>query len=902
MPNQCRKSIQRRFLGVLFLCSLTFCLWLSHVPFLTWQDKLGEVVHAQAPDASKLVEQGVQSYQVGKLQDAIKYWQEALNIYQNNNPANEAVVLENLARAYQQVGQMDKSIAHWDKVIAYYRQARNVQQVGRMLIEQSQVYNSLGQPRKAIAVLCGVLQDLPEEEQSKKVEKEPDCRQESALQMTRFSLDQTGEAGALGSLGEAYRLLGNYNRAIKYLESAEKIAPEGYDFLVLNSLGNAYVSQAQRWERRAESAKQSQVPKADEFKQKSDSYYQKALNNFQSSFEKADTQGNQVASFRVLMNLIQFYYRRNVEQVKVDKAVEKALALREKLPDSTSKVYITVDLANLPVVTERLTSPLTQRIKKRQLPDEQAIALLKDAVKIAQNLQDYRSESFANGALGHFYECRQEYEEALNFTLKALWQADQNFLAKDSLYLWHWQAGRIFQAQEKKSEAVTNYQQAYSILEEIRSDILEADKDLQFDFLDVIEPLYRELAQLRLESASLLPVEAETRKKQLTSALETIDSLKLAELQNYFGNDCVIAAISDSKNVEELLKEDTAVFSSIIFNDRTAILLSLPNGEKRLEWIYEKRNLLEEEIKNFRQSLIDGVKTISDDEIKRKAQFLYDKIFGNFNLTTDLNPNKIKTLVFIQDSFLRSIPMAALYDGNQYLIEKYAIATTPSLRLTAPKKLNQQESRALILAVTTKAKIDQKNYPILPSVTLEIEEVKQQFPDSKFLINKNFNLSNLEKELEKTVYPIIHISTHAQFGTIAEDTFLVAGNNDKLTIKQLETALREVNGGSNSVELLTLTACQTAVGDDRATLGLAGVALQVGVKSALATLWSVNDESTFNLISAFYTNLRKSGMSKAEALRQAQIRLINAKKIQELNDQYDNPAYWAPFILSGNWL
>ncbi len=169
------------------------------------------------------------------------------------------------------------------------------------------------------------------------------------------------------------------------------------------------------------------------------------------------------------------------------------------------------------------------------------------------------------------------------------------------------------------------------------------------------------------------------------------------------------------------------------------------------------------------------------------------------------------------------------------------------------------------------------------------------------MVNNNFNLNNLEKELGKTVYPIIHISTHAQFGTIAENTFLVAGNNNKLTIKQLETALRGVYGSSNSVELLTLTACQTAVGDDRATLGLAGVALQVGVKSALATLWSVNDESTFDLISEFYTNLSK-GMSKAEALRQAQIRLINAKKIPGVNKQYANPAHWAPFILSGNWL
>lgn len=907
MPNQYRKSIQRRFLGVLFLCSLTFCLWLSHVPFLTWQQKLGEVVHAQTEDASKLVQQGVQSYQVGKLQDAIKYWQKALNIYQKNNHANEALVLENLARAYQQIGQLDKSIANWDKVIAYYRQAGNKQQEGRMLIEQSQVYNSLGQPKKAIALLCGVLQGEPEEEQSKAVEKSG-CQQESALQIARFSQDQTGEAGALGSLGEAYRMVGYYDRAIEYLNSAEKIAPKGYDFLVLNSLGNAYVSRAQLWELRAESAKQSRVPKADEFEWQSKSDYQTALNKFQSSFDKAGEQSNQFAQIRALMNLIQFYYRTQAEQAKVDKAVEKALALLEKLPDSTSKVYITVDLANLPkdlanlpVVTERVTSPLTQCPHKRQLPDGQARVLLENAVKVAQNLQDSRSKSFANGALGHFYECHQEYNKALELTLEALWQADQNLLAKDSFYLWQWQAGRIFRAQENKSEAVKAYQQAFDTLEEIRSDILEADKDLQFDFRDVVEPLYRELAQLRLEPASLLPVKAETHKQQLTSALKTIDSLKLAELQNYFGNDCVIAAINNSTNVEELLTEDTAVFSSIVFDDRTAIVLSLPNGNKQLEWIDEKRDALEKKIEEFRESLKD-VKPISDVDIKPKAQDLYNKIFGKFNLTADLAPDKIKTLIFIQDSFFRSIPMAALYDGKQYLIEKYAIANPLSLSLAAPKKLNRQESKALILGVTKKAKIDQKDYPALSKVELEINKVKKEFPGSKSLENDEFNLNNLEKELGKTVYPIIHISTHAQFGTIAENTFLVAGNNNKFTIKQLETALRGAYGSSNSVELLTLTACQTAVGNDRATLGLAGVALQVGVKSALATLWSVNDESTFDLISEFYNKLSNSGMSKAKALRQAQIRLINAKKIPGVNKQYDHPAYWAPFILSGNWL
>ncbi|WP_339376037.1 CHAT domain-containing protein [Calothrix sp. NIES-2098] len=852
-------------------------------------------MRAQTSDASQLVQQGVQNYQLGNLQEAIKKWKEALKFYQDtHNSANEAVVLENLARAYQQMGQMNQSLTYWDRVIAYYRQVRDVQQVGRMLIEQSQVYNSLGQPKKAIALLCGKYQEELDE-QSNKIEPESTCLSDSALQIAITQKDQMAEAAALGNIGEAYRLVGSYNRAIQYLHKAEIIAPKNTDFLVLNSLGNAYVNRAQRWGLRAESAKQSDVPKADEFKNKSQSDYEQAITKFQNSFQKADAQDNQFAQIRALMNLIQLYYRTPDRQIKFEQLLEKALALLDKLPDSHTKVYLTIDLANLPVITELVTSPLTQCPKQRQLSDEQAIALLNKAVKIANNLQVSRSQSFAYGALAHVYECRREYEKALELTQQALWQADQNLEAKDSLYLWQWQAGRILRSQNNQIKAVTAYQEAYATLEEIRSNILEADKDLQFDFRDIVEPLYRELAQLRLELAAISP---ENRKKQLTTAIETIESLKLAELQNYFGNDCVIAAINNSRNIEELLKADTAVFSSIVFDNRTAILLSLANGKQQLEWIDEKRDVLREKIKDFRQSLISGAEEISDDKIKQQAQYFYDKIFRKFELDLD----KIKTLVFIQDSFLRSIPMAALYDGKQYLIEKYAIATTPSLRLTAPKNLNRQQSRALILGITKEAKIDGKDYPALSKVKLEIDKVEKLFSGSKSFINEEFNRNNLEKELNKTVYPIIHIATHAQFGTIAEDTFLVAGVNDKLTIKQLETTLRQVNSGSNSIELLTLTACQTAVGDDRATLGLAGIALQVGVKSALASLWSVNDDSTFNLISAFYDNFRNSGVSKAEALRQAQIRLINAKKIPEINDQYDNPAYWAPFILSGNWL
>ena len=166
------------------------------------------------------------------------------------------------------------------------------------------------------------------------------------------------------------------------------------------------------------------------------------------------------------------------------------------------------------------------------------------------------------------------------------------------------------------------------------------------------------------------------------------------------------------------------------------------------------------------------------------------------------------------------------------------------------------------------------------------------FPKKEPLVNQQFLPEAVEEELAKVTYPIIHVATHAQFGTIPTDTFIVTGNNQKLTINQLEKALRQTNNQSDTaVELLTLSACETAFGDERAAL----------VRSALASLWTVDDESTSILIAEFYRQL-KTGMSKAQALQAAQVKLIQADKDKGINREYNNPYYWSPFILIGNWL
>ena len=258
----------------------------------------------------------------------------------------------------------------------------------------------------------------------------------------------------------------------------------------------------------------------------------------------------------------------------------------------------------------------------------------------------------------------------------------------------------------------------------------------------------------------------------------------------------------------------------------------------------------------------------------------------------DLEQEQITTLVFIQDGLLRSLPMAALHDGKQFLIQKYAIATTPSLNLTSPTSLKRQELKVLALGLSNASKIDNKAFPSLPNVNQEISQVKSFFPQSKGLLNKNFTRDRLEQELTETSYPIVHIATHGQFSSEPKDTFLITGDNEKLTIPELDRIIRSTATQNEPVNLITLTACQTAVGDERAALGLAGVALQAGASSALASLWSISDQVTPTVVKDFYLGLQTENLSKAESLQKAQIALI---------EQGVPPAFWSPFIIIGNW-
>jgi CHAT domain-containing protein len=234
--------------------------------------------------------------------------------------------------------------------------------------------------------------------------------------------------------------------------------------------------------------------------------------------------------------------------------------------------------------------------------------------------------------------------------------------------------------------------------------------------------------------------------------------------------------------------------------------------------------------------------------------------------------------------------MAVLHDGQQYLVEKYSIALSQGLQLLEPRSLVRERLKALTGGLTEA----RQGFTALPAVRLEVNQIASELP-SEVLLDQQFIETVLQDQIQAGAFPVIHLATHGQFSSKAEDTFLLTWDG-RINVKDLAQLLRTREGeDTNPLELLVLSACQTAAGDKRAVLGLAGLAVRSGARSTLATLWSVRDQSTAVLMSEFYRELTQSEVSKAEALRQAQLTLLK-------NTKYEHPFYWAPFILVGNWL
>jgi len=274
-------------------------------------------------------------------------------------------------------------------------------------------------------------------------------------------------------------------------------------------------------------------------------------------------------------------------------------------------------------------------------------------------------------------------------------------------------------------------------------------------------------------------------------------------------------------------------------------------------------------------------------DYRATSERLYDWLVRPY--AGDLVAEKIDTLVFVPDGALRAIPMAALHDGEAFLVQRFALAVTPGLSLVDPKPLERENPRTLLAGVSASV----QGFPALPMVADELTAV-QEIYGGEVLLDEDFDLAQVEQALAEERPAIVHLASHAVFSGDPDTSFLLT-YDDRLTLDRMAEMVGRTKFSERPVELLMLSACETAAGNDRAALGLAGVAIQAGARSAMGSLWRISDDAAFELVIAFYRGLKEPGVSRAVALQRAQLSLMES-------GAFGHPFYWSPYLLISDWL
>lgn len=821
-----------------------------------------------APDTS--LQRGRAFYQAGQFTQAIAAWQQSVATFQaQKDTLNQALALSYLSLAQQQVGnwqEAEQAIAKSLELLQTDSNSVSNSTKNHSLI-RAQVWNAQGswqlaqgQSEQALETWRRVTEIYREigdqQRQVGSLINQAQAEQSLGLFLrSRQTLDQVAQllqqqpnselkVMGLRSLGNVLLLTGNIKEARDSLQESLAIAeqlslPEAAS-LTLLSLGN--------------------IARAQNIPQEALAFYQKA------TVESA-------TMVQVQARLNQLSLLLDLERWQEAEALVTPLQPQlDQLPPSRATIYARINFAQSLIRWNQ-----EKRASDRSSFSRQAATVLAQALQQAQNLSDRRAETYVLGYLGGVYEQNQQWSDAQPLTEQALLIA-QSINAPEIAYQWQWQLGRILKARGQTEAATQAYQAAFQTLQSVRGDLLATSPDLQFSFRERVEPVYRELVDLLLQrSPQTTPNQA-----ALQQAREVIEALQVAELDNFFRTACLEG---QQVAIDAIDQTEAAVIYPIILRDRLEVILSLPGQPLQHYAAQASQSEVEATLEQLRQNF---EKPLTTPEGKRLSQQLYNWLIRP--LEASLATQQIQTLVFVLDGSLRNVPMAALYDGKQYLIERYSVALAPGLQLIDPKPLSQYKLQALAAGLTE----ERTGFSALLNVGSELAGIEAEIA-SRVLLNQAFTSTALAQQVAATPFPIVHLATHGQFSSNSDETFILAWDKP-IKVNELSELLRDRDHlQTNAIELLVLSACQTASGDKRAALGLAGVAVQSGARSTLASLWSLDDESGAKFVSQFYQTLVNQKVSKAEALRQAQIQLLR-------DPDYRHPRYWAPYVLVGNWL
>lgn len=397
-------------------------------------------------------------------------------------------------------------------------------------------------------------------------------------------------------------------------------------------------------------------------------------------------------------------------------------------------------------------------------------------------------------------------------------------------------------------------------------------------------------------------------------AVPQLEQLALQEYSEYLDSDDSTGGVSVASirqrltEIERLTGKRSAIIYAIVRPEQLELVLITAGGKTVHETVREaNREKLLKEVATFRTEITNPRKRYTT-SYQASSQQLYQWLIAP--LESELRAQRIDTLLFSMDAGLRSLPLGALYDGRQFLVEKYSFSLIPSITLTDTRYQPLAEAQVLAMGASV---FKDKNQ--LPAVPAELQAITTEWQSQSFL-NESFTLKNLQAQRTATPYQIIHLATHGEFQAQESNSYIQLWDA-KLQMNQL----RQLGWRNPPVELLVLSACRTALGDDQAELGFAGFALRAGVKSALASLWYVSDEATLALMAEFYSHLRTVPI-KAEALRLAQLAMIRdqitieAGRIQGVNAGEDivlppalagvrekslsHPYFWSAFTMIGS--
>ena len=712
-------------------------------------DSSNVAVKAESVELNSL-EQGRNLYRQGRFAEAANVWGKVAKQYQmQNDTLNQALSLSYLSLAQQELQQLDNSQKSVSKALELLKTAKPVPDA----IVWAQVLNTQAGLQlhtvKANAALESWKQAQKYYEQAK---------------------DNVGSLGSQINQAQALQSMGFYRRSKKQLEAINKnlkkmpdseIKVSGLRSLgvTLQSMGISKDSQEvliQSYKTAEKINADNQVSSILQTLGKTAIDLQDpddALIFFEEAEKAANNSQDKIGSRLKKFKLFADY---GVNSRAIALAPQLFQELRE-LPPSRTSLYSRI---NFIAAFAKLENPL------QLIPLNDLAQMLAKTVKEARQIEDKQAEAYALKQWGEFYRFTRQFSEAEKLTQQSLDIARQ-LQSEDIIAQSAWELGRLHKQQNKYKQAIANYTEAVNALKAIRTDLVAVNSEVQISYRESVEPVFRELVGLLLED--------KPGQETLVKARDLIESLQVAELDNFLREAC----LDKAQQIDQIDKSATVVYP-IILEDRLAVIYSKAGGKLSYSFINESQEKVETTLRQLSAAL-NPVSQIQ--QRNRLSKQVYDWLISPLEAKSDLKDTK--NLVFVLDGLFRNIPMSALYDGQQYLIEKYAVTLSPGLQLMQGTSLKANNIKAVVAGISEA----RRGFSALPGVKSEVKQISDKVNSTSTLLNDNLTEASLSEKLKKGSANVVHLATHGQFSSRLDDTFLLTWDG-QINIKELSELLR----------------------------------------------------------------------------------------------------------------